>query len=71
VHLFDILPAISSGKSGIFCVSRAVTLPVWVRWMMGCCCSVRFQNLANVYLKRYPGLNINIDAELSWYKVVS
>ena len=32
-------------------------------------CDFRFQNLANVYLKRYPGLNINIDAELAWYKV--
>lgn len=28
----------------------------------------KFQNLANVYLKRYPGLKINIDAELAWYK---
>jgi len=34
-----------------------------------CYCYVRFQNLANVYVKRYPGLNINIDAELAWYKV--
>jgi len=35
------------------------------------CVYVRFQNLANVYLKRYPGLKINIDAELAWYKVRS
>ena len=25
--------------------------------------------MANVYVKRYPGLTINIDAELAWYKV--
>jgi len=31
--------------------------------------AARFQNLANVYVKRYPGLKINIDAELAWYKV--
>lgn len=35
------------------------------------CVYVRFQNLANVYLKRYPGLKTNIDAELAWYKVRS
>jgi len=37
--------------------------------MISSCFAARFQILANVYLKRYPGLKINIEAELAYYKV--
>lgn len=38
---------------------------------MSCIDVVRFHQLVNVYMNRYPGLYVDVDAELAWYKVRS